>query len=523
MSDSDLRDLLDKHFSVENVDADVVQQVTAMVRDWLTPAGRSPYPVTPFEALYPLFADVAPPREGEDFARVLAEVRHKVVDHTAHLNHPKFIGHMTQALPWTSVLVEAITAALNQNQVKIETAYASTLVEKQLLGWMHRMVYRAPDEFYAQALRGRNHAIGNVVNGGTLGNLTALAVALEHRLPGARKRGLYAALQQSGDRGLAVIASARAHYSLKKAVGTLGLGEESLYRIPVDADNRMDLAALEQTIAALRRDRIRIVALIGIAGTTETGAIDPLAEMAAIARREQAWFHVDAAWGGALMIADAFRPLYAGIEHADSVVIDGHKLLWVPMAQGMVLFRDAASLDLLKHNANYIIRSNSGDLGQTSLEGSRRFDALKLWASFKLLGERGYATLLGHAARLTAAMRALILAQPDFELTSSSDNFILTYRYVPAALRAQQQVLLAEGRVEEAIVLNRAINELNARLQERQKQNGHSFVSRTVLERLPYPDGVTVLRVVLSNVHTTPAHLQEIIAEQRALGVSLHA
>jgi glutamate decarboxylase len=521
MNDSDLRELLHKHFAVEQVDPAVPQQVAAMVRDWLTPEGKSPYPVTPFDQLQPLFADLAPPQQGSAPAQVLSDVQRTVLAHTARLNHPKFIGHMTQALPWMTVLVEALTATLNQNQVKIETAYAATLVEKQVLGWMHRMVYRGPEALYKDAMHAKNQALGNIVNGGTMGNLTALAVALECALPGARKHGIYGALQQSGQRGLAVIASARAHYSLKKALGTLGLGEDALHRVAVDADNRIDLAALEQTIAALKRDRIRIVAIVGIAGTTETGAIDPLAALAAIARREQTWFHVDAAWGGALLMAERFRPLYAGIELADSVVIDGHKLFWVPMAQGMVLFRDQGSLDLLKHHANYIIRSNSGDLGQTSLEGSRRFDALKLWVSFKLLGQRGYATLLDHAAGLATALRELIAAQPDFELTSTSDNFILTYRYLPPALAEQQAQLLAAGRVDQAIIVNRQINELNAQLQERQKSNGHSFVSRTVLERAPYAEGITVLRVVLSNVHTTPAHLNEIVAEQRQLGVKL--
>ncbi|WP_082491833.1 pyridoxal-dependent decarboxylase [Duganella sp. Leaf126] len=521
MNDSDLREMLTRHFAVEQVEAHVLQQLADMVRDWLTPAGRSPYPVTPIDQLLPLFSSLAPPADGMAPAQVLETLQHKLLPHTARLNHPKFIGHMTQALPWMTVLVEALAAALNQNQVKIETAYASTLMEKQVLGWLHRIVFGAHDAVYADAMRAKNQALGNIVSGGTMGNLTALAVALERALPGVRKHGLFAALQQSGLRGLAVIASARAHYSLKKALGTLGLGEDALYRVPVDADNRIDLAALEDTIAALRRDRIGIVAIVGIAGTTETGAIDPLAALAAIAQRERTWFHVDAAWGGALLMAERFRPLYAGIEAADSVVIDGHKLFWVPMAQGMVLFRDPSSLDRLRHHANYIIRSNSGDLGQTSLEGSRRFDALKLWVSLTLLGQRGYATLLEHAAGLAGAMRALLAGQPDFELTSDSDNFILTYRYLPPALGQRLAQLLAAGRADEATIVNRAINALNARLQERQKANGHSFVSRTVLERAPFADGITVLRVVLSNVYTTPAHLREIVAEQRQLGAAL--
>jgi glutamate/tyrosine decarboxylase-like PLP-dependent enzyme len=188
------------------------------------------------------------------------------------------------------------------------------------------------------------------------------------------------------------------------------------------------------------------------------------------------------------------------------------------MAQGMVLFKDVASLDTLRHNANYILRSHSGDLGQTSLEGSRRFDALKLWASFKIFGASGYATLLAQAASVTDAMRALLREQDDFALTSDSSTFILTYRFVPRHLREALAQRLDAGDLPGAAALNRQLNALNVRLQERQKANGKSFVSRTLLESRACPEGIAVLRAVLSNVTTTPAHLQAIVAEQRELG-----
>lgn len=523
MAHIDLQVLLQQNFSLETLERDpaLLRRALHMLRDWLSAEGKVPYPTTPFEALLDTFAVGSLPVDGIGVERFLDELQRTVLPHSAQLNHPMFIGHMTQALPWFSVLVEAFTAALNQNQVKIETAYASTLVEKQVIGWLHQKVYRNVAEFYARALRAKGQAIGNAVSGGTLGNLTALAVALETLLPGTRKEGLHAALQKSGHAGLAVLGSARLHYSLKKALGTLGLGENALHLIPVDCHQRIDLVQLEKTIDDLRRRRIKIVALVGIAGTTETGAIDPLDELAGIAEREGAWFHVDAAWGGALLVADRLQHLYAGVERADSIVIDGHKLFWVPMAQAIVLFKDQTSLDCLKHNANYIIRSDSSDLGQTTLEGSRRFDALKLWASFKIFGERGYDTLLQRVADVASTMRDLILDQQDFELTSESNTFILTYRYVPRAWRQRLAELQAAGRTDEAVVLNRQLNLLNSALQDRQKQNGKSFVSRTVLELAPYPEGVTVLRAVLTNVYTTAAHLRAILLEQRELGQRL--
>jgi len=523
MAHSDLHMLLQQNFSLETLERDPALLLRALhlVRDCLAPEGKAPYPATPFETLAGSFAAQPWPQHGIGADAFLDDLQHQVLQHTAQLNHPMFIGHMTQALPWFSVAIEAITAALNQNQVKVETAYASTLVEKQVLGWLHRKVYRNDEAFYETALRAKGAAIGNAVSGGTLGNLTALAVALETSLPGSRKEGLHTVLARSGYAGLAVVGSQRLHYSMKKAMATLGMGENALHLVPVDSEQRIDLDRLEDTLDELRRRRIKVVALVGIAGTTETGAIDPLAELAAIARREGAWFHVDAAWGGALLVADRFRDLYAGVEFSDSIVIDGHKLFWVPMAQGMVLFRDPASLERLKHNANYIIRSNSADLGQTTLEGSRRFDALKLWASLKIFGESGYDALLTRVSEVASTMRALVLDQQDFELTSDSSTFILTYRYMPRAWRQRMSELLAAGRLDEAAALNRRLNVLNSGLQDRQKQNGKSFVSRTVLELAPFPEGVTVLRAVLTNVHTTAAHLRAVLHEQRELGERL--
>ena len=203
------------------------------------------------------------------------------------------------------------------------------------------------------------------------------------------------------------------------------------------------------------------------------------------------------------------------------MVIDGHKLLWVPMAQSMVLFKNSASLNLLKHNANYILRDNSGDLGQTSLEGSRRFDALKLWTSFKVLGVSGYTTLLQQAATLSQQFQDLLRDQPDFELVTRSDTFILTYRYVPVHLRQRMELLLASGDADGALELNTRLNSLNARLQNRQKAEGRSFVSRTVLESTRYPGPTNVLRVVMTNVKTRPQHLRAILDEQRAIGLAL--
>ena len=523
MSESGIDELLRRHVDVDELARAPAALETAlrMLAGWLAADRENPYPATPLAQLKRAFQDLPLPQEGMAAGALLEQLQREVFAHSAQLNHPKYIGHMTQALPWMAVLAEALIAALNQNQVKIETAYVSTLLENTVLGWLHKLVYGRDDAFYRAVYADGERPLGNMVGGGTMGNLTALAVALERQLPGARKRGVHALLRESDYDGVAVLGSARTHYSMKKALATLGLGEDALHLVAVDADNRIDLAALESKIAELKGRRIKILALVGIAGSTETGSIDPLAALAAIAQREAIWFHVDAAWGGALLLSARYRALYRGIELADSVVIDGHKLFWVTMAQSMVLFKDSASLDALKHHANYIIRARSGDLGQTSLEGSRRFDALKLWIAFKLLGMRGYDTLLAHAATLAARMRALIVEDGDFELTSTSSTFILTYRYVPAHLQRSLRDWAAAGRADAAGALNLELNALNASLQTLQKEGGQSFVSRTVLESTAHAGEIVVLRIILTNVATTARHLREILDEQKLLGARL--
>lgn len=397
---------------------------------------------------------------------MLAEISEKILAHTPVLSHPLYLGHMTQALPWFSPLIEALTARINQNQVKVETAFASTLVERQRLGWLHRLVYRNSAAFYQQHVAPHALPLGNMVSGGTIGNLTALAAALETALPGTREDGLVHALQVHGFKGAAVVGSARMHYSLKKAMATLGLGAKALHLIPVDRNNRMSLDAARVRIAELQAAHIKVVALVGVAGATEMGSIDPLAALAGLAADAGCWFHVDAAWGGALLLSEAHRHLLAGIERADSVVLDGHKLFFVPMAQGALVMRDPAALSALHHNANDILRAQSGDLGQTSLEGSRRFDALKLWATIKLLGTDLYAAMFHQAGSLMQAMCDLLERHPDFELITSSDTVILTYRYVPRACQGELAAALASGDASALAGLQERLNDLNTGLQE---------------------------------------------------------
>jgi len=453
----------------------------------------------------------------------------KVVAQSVHTSAPSFIGHMTSALPYFMFPLAKIMMTLNQNVVKIETSKAFTPLERQVVGMLHRLVYAQGDEFYAQWTQSFTHSLGVFCSGGTLANLTALWVA-RNRLLGPRggfagvsEEGLGAALRHQGLEGLAVLVSRRGHYSLAKSADLLGLGRRQLVSIPVTAQHTIDLGALRREIAALRAKRIGVLAIVGIAGTTETGSVDPLAELADIAAEHAVHFHVDGAWGGPTLFSDRHRHLLRGIERADSVTLDAHKQLYVPVGAGMVVFKDVQALSAVEHHANYVLRKGSRDIGKHTLEGTRQGMAMLVHSALRIIGRRGYDLLIGLGIDKAQQFAEMIESAPDFELTSQPVLNLLTYRYLPAAARialsppAGQQPS-AEGR----LAINLALDSLNESIQKEQRAGGKTFVSRTRLESAAHGGQVlSVFRVVLANPLTTFEILREILEEQRALGERL--
>ena len=328
-----------------------------------------------------------------------------VVSHATNVACPRFIGHMTSALPLFIQHVGRLMLAMNQNTVKLETSKSFTYLERQVLAIMHRFVYGFENEFYEENVQDSASTLGMITSGGTVANVNALwcarnrALGPRRHFAGVEAEGLTAALKHYGYSGAVVVGSSLMHYSFEKAVGLLGLGTRSLRRVRVDHRNQVDLKALRDVLEDCKRRKELIVALIGIAGTTESGAIDPLPEMADIANEYSTHFHVDAAWGGAMLFSREHGSQLAGIERADSVTFDGHKQLYLPMGIGMVLFRDPKIADCIEKQAHYIVRPGSFDLGRRSLEGSRPGMVLLLHAALNLIGRRGYEALVDEGIR----------------------------------------------------------------------------------------------------------------------------
>jgi putative pyridoxal-dependent aspartate 1-decarboxylase len=476
---------------------------------------------------------------------VLQEIRDKVTVHSVLVGSPYYIGHMTSAIPYYMILLETIIASLNQNQVKIETAKASSFVERELLAWIHRIVFQRSDGFYRKNIQNHRVALGNVTSDGTLSNLTALLIAREKALPadgvfpGIRKAGVDRALRHHGYSRLVVLVSQRGHYSIKKAAHILGLGEKNIINVPVDMHNRIDIDALKRKIKRIKKGdqrqglKTKIMAIVGIAGTTETGNIDNLWELGTIARQEGAYLHVDAAWGGAALIVDEYRSLFRGIERADSVSVDVHKLLYCPMAMGIVVFRNEKDLGLIKQVSQYINRPDSVDTGRFTVEGSRPFACLKPWASLKIMGRDGYRLLFRQATEATQTFKRVLEKSENFEILNHPELFIINYRFLPPFLSEKfhewelQKKTLRKGAeighlTDRMREINKILNALNIQLQKSIRQDDTTFVSRTALESTRYrPQRIVVLRAVLINPLINEEILDTIVSTQNRIGLGL--
>lgn len=446
----------------------------------------------------------------------------KLVAQSVHTSSPSFIGHMTSALPSFILPLSKLMVGLNQNLVKVETSKAFTPMERQVLGMLHNLVYQQPDDFYQQWLHSANHSLGAFCSGGTVANITALWVARNNLLKadktftGLSRQGLFTALQHYGYNGLAILVSQRGHYSLKKAADVLGIGQDNVIAIDTDQYQKIDCQKLIEKCQQLSEQNIKILSIVGVAGTTETGNVDPLNKLADIAAQFNCNFHVDAAWGGATLFSNKYRSLLAGIERADSVTIDAHKQMYVPMGAGLVVFKDPASVASIEHHAEYILRKGSKDLGRHTLEGSRSGMAMLVYSSLHIISRPGYEMLINEGIEKAKYFAQLINNHDSFELISEPELCLLTYRYVPKKIRQ----LLVQTNNEQQQKINKLLDKLTLTVQKRQRENGKSFVSRTRIEVTRYGDAkILVFRVVLANPLTQKETLVNVLQEQSELAL----
>lgn len=390
--------------------------------------------------------EVCPP-EGVALPTVLDELGVAVWAHGVRPLDVACVAHLHPPSVVPAVVTELTIAATNQSMDSWDQAPAATEVELHLM------------DFLGARLGFSARASGIMTSGGTASN--GLGLTLARSAAGA---ALGVDVLKSGlpdeARAWRFVTSDQAHFSVQRAAAQLGLGRDAVVTVASDATGAMDLAALDEALDSLARRALVPIALSATAGTTDTGAIDPLAAVAERARRLGAWFHVDAAVAGAFVMSDDLRPRVEGIELADSVTIDFHKLWWQPFNASALVVSDARRFDLLRVRSRYLDRGDELEgmvnLVGRSLDTSRRFDAAKVVASLRTIGQRTFARMLEYLVDLTAYAAAAIEASEDFTLVAPASTVSCVFDapgFGADDLRRVQQELLADG----TMVLGRTV------------------------------------------------------------------
>lgn len=409
---------------------------------------RGPFPSAGPARLRESAAAIEPlPDDAEPLGEVLADVGRTVLAQGARVTDPWCAAHLHPPTLLTAAAAEVAIAATNQSMDSYDQAPMATYVEDRLVGRLAALIGLPAA------------ASGVLTSGGTASNLLGLLLARDHAAGGANVNGLPA-----GAARWRILASAGAHVSIRQAAAVLGLGRDAVVAVGTDDEGRMDVAALDRTLAQLGQTGGVPIAVVGTAGTTDTGAVDPLTALADRAAACGAWFHVDAAVGSALVLSDRLRPLVAGLERADSITADLHKLWWQPIGASALLVRSAASLGSVREPADYLNRTEDDDvlnLVDRSLDTSRRFDALKILVSLRATGRRRLAGLVEHLVDLAAMAGEAVRRGPGLELVAPPQTVTVLFRCRP------------DG-VDEAL-----LDQLNVDVQRRLLASGRAVVGRT--------------------------------------------
>ena len=364
------------------------------------------------------------PKAGRSWVGILEKIR-TVVANSVHVTHPHTIAHLHCPPLLHALAAEVVISALNQSMDSFDQAPIATVVEQKMIRWLCAEAGLPPT------------AAGTFTTGGSQSNYMGLLLARDAYLQkhwnwSAQKCGLPPEVRR-----MRILCSEVAHFTVEKSASQLGLGTDAVVRIDVDEHFQMKANSLRQALQSLQGQGLLPMAIVATAGTTDFGSIDPLPDLTALAHEWDAWLHVDAAYGGALLFSAQHREKLAGIEDADSVSIDFHKLFWQPIPCSVFLLWDVRHFDAIKFHADYLnpeLHEDEGipNLVTTSLLTSRRFDALKLWISFESLGRDKLGAMIDHTITLASHAAEVIRQDPKLELMAEPQISTVVFRYAPS-------------------------------------------------------------------------------------------
>ncbi|MFE2595573.1 pyridoxal phosphate-dependent decarboxylase family protein [Streptomyces sp. NPDC059396] len=434
-------------------------------------------------------------RTGADpLAQLTALLAHRSADPAdplcaAHLHCPPLA---------IAVAADLAVSALNPSQDSWDQAPAATALETLLLKELAHLVGYEPGA-----------AAGVMTSGGTESNLMGLMLARDQVLGAATGRPVELTgltNHPRAPRTPRILASASAHFSVQRAAALLGLGEDAVLPVPVDHHLRMDPDALATALDACAHRGELPVAVVATAGTTDTGAVDPLRACAALAARHGAWLHVDAAYGGGALLSDRLAPLLDGLGLADSVSLDWHKLGWQPAAAGVFLVRKAETYASLARRAAYLNPADDEEAGYPSLLGlslrtTRRADAFKIAVTLRTLGREGLGRLVDACHDLALAGAKAVRDHPRLDLYAEPVLTAFLFRYLPTHTDT--------GTNPDPDPDPSRTDAINAALRRRLLREGRAVVGRTELPGTG--PGRVRLKLTLLNPHTTPAEVERLL------------
>lgn len=422
-----------------------------------------------------------PPGNRDELLRRFRELVSTALAHGQNLHHPHYIGHQVPAPVPLAGLFDAVGAVTNQVMAIWEMGPWATAVEQALIRTLCRRVGWAPDS-----------SSGVLTHGGSLANLTALLTARNVSLPDSWERGV--------PQNAVLVAHADAHYCVTRSAGILGLGTQQVVRAALDPQRRMCANQLEATLREVQAAGRTVIAVSACACATPVGAFDPLDAIADVCRRYGVWLHVDAAHGGSVLLSRRHRDLLRGIEAADSVVWDAHKMLFVPALCTAVLYRDRAHrFETFRQDAPYLFDPSAPgmaefDSGMRTIECTKRATGFGLWGVWSLFGDRLFERLVDRVFALGQTLYELLSAADDFEALHEPECNIVVFRHLPAALRDAPP---------------ETVNRFQRALRSRLIRSGEFYIVQTQL------DDRAALRVAVMNPVTTRQDLEELLESLR--------
>jgi glutamate/tyrosine decarboxylase-like PLP-dependent enzyme len=418
------------------------------------------------------------PEKGIALEEILARFRNDIAPNAMGVPSPRYFGQFNPTPLPVGVWADALASMLNQNAGAWRNGPTSAMIEARVIRWLCDLLDYGPQGF------------GTLASGGSEANLIALKCARDSVAAGIKDRGVRTA---RGD--LVIYASEQCHYSIDKSSDILGLGREGVRKIPTDDRFHIIPDALREAIAKDREAGLVPCCVVGVAGTTSTGVIDPLEELAEIARENGCWYHIDAAYGAPLAFSPKHKDKLRGIDRADSITFDPHKWMFVPFSCGATLVREGGRVlrDAFDMSPEYLSEDRGGsdvefDFFRYGQMGTRRFNSLKLWMAIKFMGREGYAKTVEHHIALTEYLAQQIDDLQDFQRVGEVETAVCCFRYLPAAdLKGYK------------------IDRLQQDLQQVIERSGEAWLTTTVLH------GRRSMRVNINSFLTEQHHIDDLL------------